>query len=179
MLAWLFLQRPQPQVPTENVHHAQNIFVHARVVANSLFAQVHQVNLMLTLNGPGGYWSWCSFICELDIVYTILCFVVCNSQDVSFAQTCKTRCSSISQFFTSTSLCFIKCFCNKTCYRRLLNYFLAIKVQSWGRLRPKVESITLTPIANYCIPLFACAFCHGHVEIPLYQQQNRLISLVA
>ena len=27
---------------TENVHHAQNIFEHARVVANSLFAQVHQ-----------------------------------------------------------------------------------------------------------------------------------------
>ena len=128
---------------------------------------------MLTLNGPGSYWSWCSFICELDIVYMILCFVVCNSEDVSFAQTCKTRCSSILQFFTSTSLCFMKCFCSKTCYRRLL-YFLAIKVQSWGKLRSKVESITLTPLANYCIPLFACAFCHRHVEIPFYQQQNRL-----
>ena len=133
---------------------------------------------MLTLNCPGGYWPWCSLICEFDFVNAILRLVVCHSKDISFAQTCEASCGSISQFFTTTSFCLIKCSCNNTCYRRLLNYFLPIKIQCSGRLRSKVQAISLAPIAHHCIPLFACVFCHGHVKLSLYQQQQRLVSLV-
>ena len=89
----------------------------------------------LTMPSLAGYWPWCSLICEFDIVNAILRLVVCHSKDISFAQTCEASCGSISQFFTTTSFCLIKCSCNNTCYRRLLNYFLPSKYSvgvEWG-----------------------------------------------
>ena len=39
-----------------------------------------------------------------------------------------------------------------------------------------MEAITISPITQDGILLFACTFCYGYVKFSLYQQQESLVS---